>query len=336
MTRHPTERPAQSLFSAVSGVARTWVVACLLMYLSACASGVGPIRGLGKAEAFFPQEPYLTAARLAGRGNDPAALKAWLASTRLDVNQIGKAAHVPWSIYPDGLAPTLLTWAAIHNNVEAARALLDAGADPDRVAKPGSDPHPIHFAVWAKDDRLMQLLLQRGADPGARIGMLSPYASPLMMLLSTELNNPGLLYQGMTEAEGRKRAEALLKAGADINQGTYRPKTYQPDDPRARRAVNDFAIYADWRNVRWLLEHGADFMLPEIGDPPQTIACTLRMHLNRAKKAAAWRASKFPDDGEILGIRVDREFAWVVNYMAARGLPMDDLKLERKLPGCPH
>lgn len=306
-----------------------------LLHLAACASlsDVGPIRGLANVKEFFPQEPYLTAARLAGRGDDAGALEAWIDSTKLDVNHLGQAARVPWSIQPAGQAPTLLIWATMHNNIEAAQVLLNAGASPERVANP-EDPRPLHYAVWAKDDRLMKLLLQRGADPGAITRRPGNYPTPLMMLLETELgNNAKLLDQGMSEAEGRRRAELLLASGADINQGYYRPKAYRPDDLRAVRALNEYAVLNQWNKVQWLLEHGADFRLPETGDPPRYITCTLRLYL---KEVTRRPFEPREGDGQVMGVPVRGDFARAVNYMAARGFPMDDLKLERKLPGCPH
>src|SRR5205814_6304975 len=65
---------------------------------------------------------------------------------------------------------TALHWAAAQGAVEAARWLLDHGADVHRRARFGGveDLSPLHCAAWSGRIPSMQLLLERGADLNAR------------------------------------------------------------------------------------------------------------------------------------------------------------------------
>ena len=58
-----------------------------------------------------------------------------------------------------------LAIAAQFGHVETARALLDAGEDPDRFNPPGAHRHstPLHQAAWAGHQELVRLLVERGA-----------------------------------------------------------------------------------------------------------------------------------------------------------------------------
>jgi len=76
---------------------------------------------------------------------DPAAANAWAA---------------------DGFMP--LGLAAFFNRGAAVRALLDAGADVHATARNTMKVQPLHAAVAARSQEIVQLLLDRGADPNAR------------------------------------------------------------------------------------------------------------------------------------------------------------------------
>ncbi len=60
---------------------------------------------------------------------------------------------------------TPLNSAAAGRHADVARALLDAGADPD--ARQGSGWAPLHSAAHNGDLEMAELLLARGADPAA-------------------------------------------------------------------------------------------------------------------------------------------------------------------------
>jgi uncharacterized protein len=65
---------------------------------------------------------------------------------------------------PDGF--TALHIAAFVDNVEAARKLLDAGADPDVYATASfARVTPLGTCRFANAGRVKELLLERGADP---------------------------------------------------------------------------------------------------------------------------------------------------------------------------
>jgi ankyrin repeat protein len=64
---------------------------------------------------------------------------------------------------PDGF--TALHLAAFFGQPEAARTLLDAGADPHAVARNSMRVQPLHSAVAARNLEAAHLLLDAGADP---------------------------------------------------------------------------------------------------------------------------------------------------------------------------
>ena len=65
---------------------------------------------------------------------------------------------------PDGFTP--LHIAAFAHNVEAARVLLEAGADPNVIATASfARVTPLGTCAFAGADDVAQLLLEHGADP---------------------------------------------------------------------------------------------------------------------------------------------------------------------------
>jgi ankyrin repeat protein len=100
-------------------------------------------------------EPPLDAFDAAALGD--AGLLAEL--VRADPELVGASA-------PDGFTPLHLT--AYFGGLDAARVLLDRGADPDAVAATTSRVQPIHSAVAGRHHDLVKLLLEHGADPNAR------------------------------------------------------------------------------------------------------------------------------------------------------------------------
>jgi uncharacterized protein len=103
------------------------------------------------AELILAARPRLSTFDLAALG-DAAALRKALAG---DVDARS----------PDGF--TALHLAAYFGQLEAAEALLEAGADPGAVAGNASRVQPLHSAVAGRHLEVAALLLERGADPDA-------------------------------------------------------------------------------------------------------------------------------------------------------------------------
>jgi ankyrin repeat protein len=73
----------------------------------------------------------------------------------------------------DDSGVTALMWAARNGAVDAIRALLDGGADPNlRDARHGWTA--LAHAVHKRQVECVRVLLERGADPNARAGLTTP------------------------------------------------------------------------------------------------------------------------------------------------------------------
>jgi len=59
-----------------------------------------------------------------------------------------------------------LGWAALFGEMDAARILLEKGADPD--GKSGDGHRAVHSATFLGHARVLELLIEKGADPAAR------------------------------------------------------------------------------------------------------------------------------------------------------------------------
>ncbi len=100
---------------------------------------------------------------------------------------------------PDG-------WTALHvaghfGQLEAARVLLDAGADPLARSKNHLKNQPIHAAAAGRHAEVVRFLLEAGADPNA-----------------TEAGGATALYRAAGNGDVAC-AEVLLAAGADPHLG---------------------------------------------------------------------------------------------------------------------
>ena len=113
---------------------------------------------------------------------------------------------------------TALLHAAREGHIEAAEALLDAGADIDQVGGDGSSP--LVIAIFNGRYDMAMKLLERGANPNLATSVEG--AGPLFALIQTQ-------YAGLQLAQPQPRAHeqqqveyltvlnALLDAGADPN-----------------------------------------------------------------------------------------------------------------------
>ncbi|HWB11959.1 MAG TPA: ankyrin repeat domain-containing protein [Pirellulales bacterium] len=129
---------------------------------------------------------------------------------------------------------------AARGHVEAARMLIEFGADVNAIDGSKQRLTPLHCRAEHGDIEMVNLLLEHGADVQAGSCM----STPLHCTVGGFQHAP---------AHGwREVAERLLHAGADINAGS--PETGDPNWTPLHHAA--------WRNhiaaVYWLLEHGAD------------------------------------------------------------------------------
>ena len=106
---------------------------------------------------------------------------------------VDEAPHV--NVVDPAYGRTMLVWAVIRGNHDAARYLLDKGADVDGADDSGNTP--LIFAAMDGKEMLARLFLEAGADPDAA----GTYGKTALMFAA---------------ARGYKRlAEMLLAAGAD-------------------------------------------------------------------------------------------------------------------------
>lgn len=108
-----------------------------------------------------------------------------------------------WS--PDGAQP--LHFAAFFAHPEAARVLVERGADVNAVARGFNDVTPLHSAAAGGSREISLLLLEHGADPNARQG-----------------GGFTALHAAAQHGDA-ELARALLAAGADATAATDDGKT---------------------------------------------------------------------------------------------------------------
>jgi len=160
---------------------------------------------------------------------------------------------------------TALSFAAREGRLEAARLLLDAGADVN--ARESNDISPLVMAITNRHTQVAALLLARGADPNAadwwgRTPLWSAVDMRNLDLDSRTLEN------GVERAPVLELIQALIAKGADVNA---RVKEFPPQRrfmmPLGSLAWVDFtgqtsfvraALSADVPLMKLLLSKGAD------------------------------------------------------------------------------
>jgi hypothetical protein len=129
---------------------------------------------------------------------------------------------------------------AARGNVEAARLLIEFGADVNAIDGEEQRLRPLHGRSEHGDVEMVELLLEHGADVHA------------VSCMSTPLHCAVGGFQHAPPQRWRDVAERLLRAGADVNAGSA-----ENGDPNWTPLH-----HAAWRNhaaaVSWLLKHGAD------------------------------------------------------------------------------
>jgi ankyrin repeat protein len=138
---------------------------------------------------------------------------------------------------PDSQDETPLHQAATAGNLESARLLLDAGADPNA----GSRGTPLAGAAYAGHLEIARLLVERGADVG-RSGPESPHPWGSAPLELTVLGDWG------EEADRLAIAAFLADGGAEVDARSADGRTLLHETAETGRL--------DW--VRFLLDHGAE------------------------------------------------------------------------------
>jgi ankyrin repeat protein len=199
-------------------------------------------------------DPDSAAADPDSAAEKPAAEPEPAVKALSDIEQIGKQGGF-----------TALHYAARQGHREAARILLDAGADINQVSA-GDQSSPLLVALINGNYDLAKELLAAGADPNL---VSDDGASPLFATLNIEWSlrtwypQPGMFRRQQTSY--LDLMELLLEAGADPNQRTTTHIWYASYN--AGRMGVDFtgatpfwraAYAADVNAMRLLVDHGAD------------------------------------------------------------------------------
>jgi ankyrin repeat protein len=168
-----------------------------------------------------------------------------------------------------GLTP--LHFAAREGNLRTVQALLDAGADIDQVTG-GDHSSPLLIATVNGHFDLALLLLERGADPNlASDAGAAPLYAAINVQWAPKALYPQPTAQKQQNATYLELAEALLKAGADVNARLtkhlwYMSYNFDLLDVNTAGATPFWrAAYAtDVEMMRLLVAHGADTNVPTL------------------------------------------------------------------------
>ena len=165
----------------------------------------------------------------------------------------------------DKFVGTALHWAALKDNVDAARLLISAGVDVD-VMKVGSQQTPLHIAAERDAAAVAEVLIASGADIEARTAASTDGSLPLHMAAGTDsLDVVKLLIEAGVNIEahdidGRTAVihaaygnaagaiELLVAAGAKVDVKL----------PDGKTALHAAAVYGHVDALKKLIEHGAD------------------------------------------------------------------------------
>lgn len=166
------------------------------------------------------------------------------------------------------------------NDLAAAKALIAAGADPNRPNVVRVLYKPLSIAATAKNGKMVQLLLDAGARSN---GIVLAYAAEEdLKLLKKLLKDPasrephalGFALQAAVESRNNKAINALIQSGADVN-GSSRGWGFTGASDYAFVTSLVTAVKAgDAKIVRLLIRAGANASrtAPLIGLQPITYA----------------------------------------------------------------
>jgi uncharacterized protein len=204
----------------------------------------------------------------------PEAVKLLIARGA-DVN--ARTSNLAWSKDRFGLEGVLtilphgrwtpLMYAARQGSLEAARALVDAGAevsalDPDRLT-------PAIIATMNGHYDVAAMLVNRGADPNITdtSGMAVLYAAVDMNTLGEVYGRPGR--KSTSTISALQLMKILLDHHADANaqlRSTTQQRAHTPGEPLLGEGTTPLmraAKNGDAAAIRLLLDHGADPALPQ-------------------------------------------------------------------------
>jgi uncharacterized protein len=206
--------------------------------------------------------------------NHPDAVKL-LVARGADVN--GRTSNLAWSKDRFGLEGVLtilphgrwtpLMYAARQGSLDAARTLVDAGADmnaldPDRLT-------PAIIATMNGHYDVAAMLVERGADPNITdtTGMAVLYAAVDMNTLGEVYGRPGR--KSTSQVSALALMKVLLAHGADANaqlRSNTQQRAHTPGEPLLGEGTTPMmraAKNGDAAAIRLLLDHGADPALPQ-------------------------------------------------------------------------
>ena len=176
---------------------------------------------------------------------------------------------------------TALLHAARQGHVEAARALLDGGADVNQFSA-GDGTSPLLLAVINGQFDLALLLLERGADPNvaARINGAAPLWATVNARWQPRTRFPQPQERGLQKATYLDVMKTLLEAGADPDARLTMHPWYMVysgcgnrncglADTEGSTAFWRAAYATDVEAMRLLVEYGAELNTPTKAPPPR-------------------------------------------------------------------
>lgn len=187
-----------------------------------------------------------------------------------------------YSVNVEGQEFTALLWAARGGHIEAARVLLDNGADPNE-GKTDDGTTALNLAVGNLHWELANLLVNRGADPNRGPGFTSLH----LLAWSRRLNdNSTTAYTTPPEPTGTlsslELAKNMLAHGAQVNARMTRSFRDGLRNRLNRLGATAFLLSSklvDVPMVRLLAANGADMtILNEDFDTPLMLAAGVALH----------------------------------------------------------
>ena len=177
---------------------------------------------------------------------------------------------------------TALLHAVRQGYMDAAAALLDGGADIDRVSK-GDGTSPLLMATINAQFDLALMLIERGADPNvaSRLNGVTPLWATVNAEWQPRTRFPQPQQHGFQQATYLDVMLALLEAGADPDARLTRHPWYMVYSGCGNRncgLVDTEGATAFWRAayatdlpaMRLLVEHGADPHIATKAPPPRS------------------------------------------------------------------